>query len=187
MKKHIFGFALFSLIVASFVFIYAFFRAPSIPTKEAVLPPVTISETRSERPVYCPSRTKKLSYEVLGSEFDINNNKLRSKIRLPYNGRDMEFKQIFATAKLFTLDQKELPMTLKTVSIMKLDYKADETTLIIFSELDKNKKINEGQNLYVTFKISEDNIPESYADSTKNLTEAHEVLLVHGEKSVAIY
>ena len=36
MKKHIFGVALFSLIVIPFV--YAFFYAPSIPPKELVTP-----------------------------------------------------------------------------------------------------------------------------------------------------
>ena len=44
MKKHILGVALFSFIVASFAFIYAFFYAPSIPSKEAVKPPLSRTE-----------------------------------------------------------------------------------------------------------------------------------------------
>lgn len=85
MRKHIIGFALFSFIVASFVFTYAFFSAPSLVSKEAVKPPVSQYEPREEKPYTCNFRKNKLSYEVLSSQYFVDENKIVSKIRVSLN------------------------------------------------------------------------------------------------------
>ena len=82
MKKHIFGFVLFSLVIASFALVYAFFNAPSIPPAEAVKPPVAPTETRAEKPY----DRNNLSFEVLSSQYFVKENKIVSQIRVKYNG-----------------------------------------------------------------------------------------------------
>jgi hypothetical protein len=86
MKKHIFGFALFSFIVASFAITFAFLYAPTIPPKEAVKPPFMQTEMRTEKRSYCNLNKNNLSYEILSSQYFVEDNKIVSKIRVSLRG-----------------------------------------------------------------------------------------------------
>lgn len=182
MKKHIFGFVLFSLIVASFVLVYAFFNAPSIPPIEAVKPPISRTETREEKPYYCNLRRNKISFEVQSSQFDLEKNKLTSKVKVYWNGNENPPKQIYLTGNLFTLDQKEISKTIEPMVFTGTFNNRREATLVVLSKIGEDTKFDKRQNLYLNLKFSEDNSSENYSKPSKNLTEASQVLFVHGEK-----
>jgi len=184
MKKHIFGFVLFSLIVASFVLVYAFFNTPSIPPKEAVKPPIARMETREEKPYYCNLRRNKISFEVQNSQFDLDKNELTSKVKVYWNGNENPPKQIYLTGNLFTLDQKEISKTIEPMVFTGTFNNRREATLIVLSKIDKEIKFDERQNLYLNLKFSENDSSENYSKPSKNLAEASQVLFVHGENSV---
>jgi hypothetical protein len=184
MKKHIFGFLLFSFIVASFGLIFAFFYAPSIPPKESVKPPVPQTVERVEKPYSCPTKRNKISYEVLNSKFDLDGNELISKVKVSWTGSGAPPSQIYVRTELFTLVRNELTKTLETVTFEEVFENRSEATLIVVSKLDKvDSKIDEKQNLYVTFNFSEEFPTENYSNSGKNVAEAHPVLFVHGDVS----
>ncbi len=181
MKKHIFGFALFSLIVASFALVYAFFNAPSIPPKESVKPPVAQTETREEKPYLCNLLRSNLSYEVQSSQFDLVANKLTSKVKVYWNGDGNPPKQIYLTGNLFTLDQKDASKTIEPMVFTGTFNNRREATLVVLSKFGEEIKFDERQNLYVNLKISENSSSESYSKPSKNLSQASQVLFVHGE------
>jgi hypothetical protein len=184
MRKHIFGFALFSLIFASFALVYAFFYAPSIPPQEAVKPPISQTETRNEKPYSCQLRRNKLSYEVLSSQFDWDKRELTSKVKIFWNGYGESPTQIFAKIELFTIEENGFSESLEPMAFTKVFENRTEATLIIIRKLDEaNKKLSKGQNLYIDFNFSE-NYPEvDYVKSSKNLSQAYQVLFIHGEKT----
>lgn len=184
MKKHIFGFVLFSLVIASFALVYAFFNAPSIPPKEAVKPPVAQTETREEKPYFCNLRRNNLSFEVQSSQFDLDNNKLTSKVKVYWNGNENPPKQIYLTGNLFTLAQKETSKSIEPLVFTSAFNNRREATLVVLSNFGEEIKFDQRQNLYVNLKFSESDSSENYSKPSINLAEANQVLFVHGESSV---
>ncbi len=179
MRKHIFGFALFSLIFASFALVFAFFYAPSIPPKEAVKPPISQAEMRTEKPYSCNLRRNKLSYEVISSELD--GFKLISKVKVFWNGTEKAPEKIYLRPMLFTLDQKGSGLRLGWTTFNGVFGDKNEVTLVVTSDLDiAAKLVNEEQNWYVNYEISNDNKSENY--SLPNLAEVQQVLFVHDKK-----
>ena len=187
MKKHIFGAALFSLIVASFAFIYAFLYAPSIPPKEAVKPPLSQTEVRTEKPTYCNLKRNKLTYDVQSSQFDLDDKKLTSTVKITWNGSGEPPKEVFGKTELFTLDRKDFSKSFGQMTFTKVFENRNEATLIVVAKLDKSDKtIDERQNLYVSFNFSEIEDAKNDSSASKNLTEVHQVLFVHGKKPSTI-
>jgi hypothetical protein len=179
MRKHIFGFALFSLIFAAFALVYAFFYAPSIPPKEAVNPPVSQTETETERPFYCRRQKTKISFEVLSSQFDLSNNELVSKVKVYWNSEDNPPEKIYLNTELFTLNQKEASKSPESLEFAGAFTNRKEATLIVLSKIGKDYKVDERQNLYITFNFSEIYSPENYSPTNKNIDKASQVLFVH--------
>ena len=184
MKKHIFGFVLFSLVIASFAFVYAFFNAPSIPPVEAVKPPISQAETREEKPYFCNLRRNNLSFEVQSSQFDLDKNELTSKVKVYWNGNGNPPEQIYLTGNLFTFDKLETSKSIEPMVFSGTFNDRREATLIVLSNIGDEIKFNERQNLYVNLKFSENKSSENYSKPGKNLAEASQVLFVHGENSV---
>jgi hypothetical protein len=184
MKKHIFGFVLFSLVVASFALVYAFFNAPSIPPVEAVKPPVAQTETREEKPYFCNFRRNNFSYVVQSSQFDLDNNKLTSKVKVYWNGNGNPPEQIYLTGNLFTLDQKGTSKSIEPMVFTGAFNNRREATLVVLSNIGNETKFDRRQNLYVNLKFSENDTSENSSKPGKNLAEANQVLFVHGEGSV---
>jgi hypothetical protein len=184
MRKHILGFALFSLIFASFAVVYAFFYAPLIPPIEAVKPLISKTETREERPYSCRFKTNKLSFEIISSEFDLDKSELTSKVKIFWSGYGEPPKRIFAKIEFFTIDGNGFPESLDPVAFTKVFESRTEATLIVkkkFYELDR--RIDERRNLYVDLDFSENYPEEEYVEPNKNLSQAHQVLLIHSEKT----
>ena len=179
MRKHVLGFGIFNLIFASFALVYAFFYAPAIPPKETVKPPIAQTEIPVERPYTCQLKRNKISFEVQSSEFDLDKSQLTSKIKVTWNGNGEPPKQIFLKSELFTLDQRGTSKTLEPLVFATVFDKRSETTLIVFSKVGKSSKIDERQNLYVAFDLSENELSEVQSKVNKNIAEASQVLFVH--------
>ncbi len=179
MRKHVLGFGIFNLIFASFALVYAFFYAPAIPPKETVKPPIAPMETREERPYTCQLKRSKISFQVQSSEFDLDKSELTSKIRVTWNENGEPPKQIFLKSELFTIDQRGASKTLEPLVFTKVFDKRSEATLIVLSKVEKSTKIDERQNLYVAFDLSENEPSEVESKVNRNISAASQVLFVH--------
>lgn len=193
MKKHIFGFVLFSLIVASFVLVYVFFNAPSIPPKEAVKPPISRTETREEKPYYCNLRRNKISYEVQNPHLSLSFGQLTAKLKLNWNGMGKLPKEVYVTPYIFTLDNTKETFTasesiLTRFNKSNLEFSnskfliepfndSNEIEIAIQSTISNSKLLEENNNYYVVFDISTEKSEKGSFDVAKKLEEAKSVLL----------
>jgi hypothetical protein len=183
MKKHIFGFALFSIIVASFVFTYAFCSAPSLVPKEAVKPPVAQYEPREEKPYSCNFRKNKLSYEVLSSQYFVDEDKIVSKIRVSLNDSVAPSRiyvgTTFSSAGNIGKDRFGDQMTVENPFS-----EGREKIVTITSKVVDGEKIDIDENLYVMVMVS------VYDDAAKYKTrdeirQAKPVLFVYGKSTIS--
>jgi len=183
MKKHIFGFMLFSFVIASFAFVYTFFNVPSIPPVEAVKPPVSQAETREEKPYYCNLKRNNLSYEVLSSQYFVEENKIVSQIRVTLNGSIR-----VAPSKIY------VNTTFSTVGNIGEDGFGDsqiienpfadsrQKLVTVVSKVSRSKKIDVGGNLYVLASVTDYDGSVNYKRGG-DVTEAKAVLFVYGKNS----
>ena len=184
MKKHIFGFALFSFIVASFVFTYAFFSAPSLVSKEAVKPPVAQYEPREEKPYTCNFRKNKLSYEVLSSEYLVDENKLVSKIRIVYNDSiRVAPSRIYVGTTYSSAANIGKSGYGDQLTIENPFSEGREKTVTIVSNVAGGKKIDIDENLYVTVTVGDYDGSTNYRRNGE-VTQAKSVLFVYGKDSM---
>lgn len=178
MKKHFIGFTLFSLIVASFVFVYAFFSAPSLLPKEAVKPPVSQAETPVVRPYSCKFRSNKLSYEVLSSQYLAKENKLVSKIKVSWNGYTEAPKKVYVTS-LFSAVNNNERASFGSYEILESPFQNSDSKIVtVQTRVSGNMKVDEKDNLYVRFLVSDRN-DSVKAEDNGNFLENHSVLYVH--------
>lgn len=206
MKKHIFGVALFSLIVASFAIVYAFFRTPSIPLRETVNPPVSQIVPRAEKPASCNRmRSEKISYEAIGADLYLSGGKLASSLKLKWNGVGNPPKQLYITPRLFALDQtnksgfdvldttiysyaSERYKEFKTSKLLVDPFDAsDEKKVFIESQIFNVSNVKEDQNLYVVFDVTEEKPDENSFNYETRLNEAKSVLLIPRPNTSIIY
>ena len=181
MKKHIFGFMLFSLIVASFVMVYAFFYAPACPPKEAVKPPVPQTISRTEPQTYCNMNKNKLSYEVLSSQYFVDENKIVSKIRVSLNGSVRVAPSKIYVGMIFSTAGKSSASQFGEYEIVENPFaESREKIVTIVSKSVDGRTIDIDENLYARASVS-----DSYEGSVKSTdnTQPKAVLFVYGEKS----
>lgn len=81
MKRHIFGFAIFLMIVGLTVIAYSFFKPFVIPEV-----PKTVS-VENDRPYSCWTDRRPVSARVLTAEYDVWSGELVADIKLSWNGR----------------------------------------------------------------------------------------------------
>jgi hypothetical protein len=184
MKKHIFGFALFSLIVASFVLIYAFFYAPSIPPKNAVKPPVSQTETRADKPYFCPTKRKDFSYEIVSANYFAEQGKLVTKVKLYWNGYGEAPKTISVQPRVFSIDNYDKAITLKTETFENPFTEGGSDFISVESKFVLNGMGNGLPNLYVVLDFTDATKGDSLSSEKPGLAEAFHVLYVYGESSV---
>ena len=184
MKKHIFGFVLFSLIVVSFALIYAFFFAPSIPSKESVRPPVPQTEVRTERPACYPKRLKDFSYEVISANYFAEQGKLVSKVKLYWNGNGAAPKRISVSPRVFTLDDSEKSTSLKAEALINPFEDGNSKTISIESKYVLSDNGSGPANFYVVFDVLDNSSGTRLTSEKVNLSEAFHILYVYGEVNV---
>ena len=181
MKKHIFGVALFSLIVASFALIYAFFFAPSIPPKESVKPPASKIETREEKPTSCyPKKMKPVSYTVESSSFLADKNILKSKIILQWNGNRFEpSKKISIQPRFFTNENYANAKVLNTETIVEPFKDGYRTIVNLETKIVLQNPGRVVPNFYVLFDITDGETGTVLTDDRAGLSEAYPVTYIH--------
>ncbi len=183
MKKHIFGFALFSFIVASFVFTYAFFSAPSLVSKEAVKPPVAQYEPREEKPYTCNFRKNKLSYEVLSSQYFVDEDKIVSKIRVSLNDSVAPSK-IYVGATFSSAGNIGKNGYGDQLTVENPFAEGREKIVTITSKVVEGEKIDIDENLYVMVTVADCDGSTNYK-RTGEVTQAKPVLFVYGKSSMS--
>jgi hypothetical protein len=184
MKKHILGFALFSFIVASFAFAYAFFFAPSLVSKEAVKPPVTQTETRTETPYYSRTRCKKFSYEVLSSQYFVDENKIVTKIRVSQN-ESVAPAKIFVTTSFSSAGNIDKNTSVTYQIIENPFAEGREKIVTLVSRVNDGRKINIDENLYASVAVTDSDGATGYKKS-EEIMQTKPVLFVYGEKTSRI-
>lgn len=181
MKKHFIGFTLFSLIVASFVLVYAFFYAPACPPKEAVKPPVPQTVTRTEpRRSYCNLNRNKLSYEVLSSQYFVDENKIVSRIRVSLNGSVRVAPSKIYVGTTFSSAGNGGESRFGDYEVVENPFaESREKIVTVVSKAVNGRTIYIDENLYVRVSVSD------YEGSVKSadVTQAKAVLFVYGEKT----
>ncbi len=184
MKKHIFGFAMFCLIVASFALVYTFFYAPAIPPKETVKPPVALTEVSKERPYTCRMNRNKVSYEVQSAVFDFENNKFISKITLYWEGRGTPPKEILVEPELFTLENVEKSVAdskaIGPKTLVDPFKDGDQATVTIEYNFVQSNQVSRDNNMYVVFNFR-DKEGDYLMKTNKTLPEAYQVLVNFGK------
>ena len=180
MKKHILGVALFSLIVASFAVIFAFFYTPSIPPKEAVKPPLTLNEARTQQPYSCNMRKNKLAHEVQSSQLNVWEGKLISSLKLNWNGSQEAPASVFINARIFDINKPESVSFVRS-NMFRSDFNERNEAKIDF-ELDfylpKDLK-KAGNNFYVVFDVYDRYTRENSLFESDRIAEAKSVLMVY--------
>lgn len=187
MKKHIFGFALFSFIVASFAFAYAFLYAPTIPPKEAVKPPFTQTEARTENRGYCNLNKNNLSYEILSAQYFVDENKIVSKIRVSLNGSIRVAPSKIYVGTTFSSVGNIGKNGFGDYQVVENPFAESRDKIVtVVSKVEDGKKIDIDENLYVLVSVTDYDGSSDYKKST-DVTRAKAVLFVYGEKTGAIF
>ena len=187
MKKHLLGFAIFSFIFASFAVAFAFLYAPKIPQiaqVEEVRQPVFETDKRNR----CNKKSENNMFEVISTQYNLDEKKLISKIKMTSSSFDRERENIIVNTKLYTMGQSEaVKFPVKDVKVWTFEptkNSKNEWTFYVESDLSKYE-IDPQENLYARFNFSiaigcmrgsfeglEDSQPKS-------------VLFVHGKNSIS--
>jgi hypothetical protein len=181
MRKHILGFALFSLIFAAFALVYAFFYAPSIPPKEAVKPPIAQTETQLEKPISCDLKKNKYSVKVISSRYLVDEGKIVSQIRVSLNKNFSPSEMLFVRTN-FTTGGKTSGVRFSNSNHVKNPF-AEENwrDVTVVSNVPSAERPQKNENLYVTALVSDEDVIFRQGD---DITEAKSVLFVYGRNSI---
>lgn len=183
MKKHIFGLALFSFIFASFAFTFAYFYAAALPQIAVVKQPVFVPEGCC-RTLYSSDYTylsRNLECRILNSEFNLDSNEFVSQISLKWNSDEKRPEKIFLSIDIKT--DKENYFYLKEV-INKPFAANNETKVTVKSRLTRDALIDRKKNLYASMLFSLNGSSTGSDEVHSRLLQRHEVLLVHGNRSI---
>jgi hypothetical protein len=101
MRKHLFGFTLFSLIVGSAVMIYPLVRSYEIPTV-----PLEIN-MGNDKKYACDYMNERISYRIVSAEFDVNTGKFTSLIEIKWNESSLPPETVYMS--LFLLENLQDP------------------------------------------------------------------------------
>lgn len=163
MKKHIFGFALFRLIFASFAFV--FFNSSKIKSLNV--------ETKDPESI---KNQKLLVYKLQSVQFDLDSGKLISQIELTWNGFEPP-SEIFVHYQVtgfrdenfnfFVCDRLDKP------------FKNGKTVTVAIATTTPRYSGDEKDNLYAAIRLSDD----AFRISKENYSELAPVLFVHGNDS----
>lgn len=165
MKKHIFGFALFGLILTSFAFTFAFFSSPKVEYLNI--------ETKVPHFI---NNQKLLVYKVQSVQFDLDSGKLISNVEFTWNGIEPPT-EIFMNAEVTVFDQNK---NFNFFIFDRLDkpFKNGNKVIAAFETTAVRYVGDEKNNLYASFGFSGDAMPK---ETDSGLTP---VLFVHGKKSI---
>jgi hypothetical protein len=182
MRKHILGFAVFNLIVISFGLIYAFIYVPAIPKSDEVTQPVTPARQPAVSYDYRASchqnKAKKISSEIISSNYYFNENKIVTKVRVTLGGAAPTPDKIFISADYSAARNLgkdgfgDRQMIANPFAIGR------ERIFTVVSPVSKNAGLSPRENLYVLVNVT-DLDGSGLSGSSNDLTQTKEVLFVH--------
>ncbi len=180
MKKHLLGFAIFSLIVSGFVTVWAVFGyltqpIPVVPKVESDRLPVFKSEKRKS----CNMRRDKISYEVGNSYFFAEENVVISNLKLRWNGYGAPPEEVFVMTKIFSGDQQNEIYESGTY-YKNVFENGNEVNLTVRTNPPLGIKPDLKNNFYADYSISTGFGDES---SYKYKEKPSQVVVVHGDRS----
>ncbi|CAN5614156.1 hypothetical protein BH20ACI4_BH20ACI4_04920 [soil metagenome] len=182
MKKHILGFAIFSLIVGSFVSVWALFGyftqpIPVVPKVESDRLQVFKSEKRKS----CNMKRDKISYEVIKPSYYFADEKvIISTIKLKWNGYGSPPEVVSLIPKISTANHDTtdfVPASEKTLRDVFTDQREVTLTLKTYPKNTSDKLLS--NNFYLDFKITTDEGLDNYS-----FENPHQIIVVHGEGSI---
>jgi hypothetical protein len=182
MRKHIFGFALFSLIFVSFAVVFALFRTTPISTVREIKPPVIVTEEKN----YCPKKTAEanaISHEIIGSSFFYDESRVVTTIRIWWNKTSPPPAKVYITthfSEIGSVDGKGFG----DEKILENPFaESNEKIVTVVSRVSNREAIDKNVNLYVFANVTDYADSMSYMKGGETVI-AKEVLLVHGESSI---
>ena len=186
MKKHLFGLAIFSFIFAAFAFAFAFFYAPQIPQLAEVDEKVSDKQhigIYGKTSCFRNNR-KNISVQVVNSQYFSDEDKIISEIKLDWNGAGAPPEKIYLTTLISASANNAENSFGGVVQILEEPFEdGTRKTFKVVSRGSHNKKVNKQNNLYVVASASEFSGEET-EQINKNVSEAKEVVFVHGESSI---
>jgi len=166
MKKHILGFAVFGFIFASFAVAFAIINAPAIPQGDAV-EVFGVPVYKAEKPSSCRKSAKKLSYEIISSQLDLQKRKLYTRISLKWNGHEPAPKNLYANINLLIPSEKY--SMYDSTNIVTAFNIGNTTMVLLESDVSESFSNFQNENIYAKISISEQfvnaKIDESYSDA----------------------
>lgn len=180
MKKHVFGFALFSFIFLSFAVVFALFGTTQVSTIREFKHRIVTAEEKK----FCPKRTSEasaISHEVISSYFFYDENRIVSTVRISWNRTSpppvkISVSSVFA----FAGDGNNFGVS----KIVENPFsESNEQIVTITTEVSEHEPISKKANLYVYTFANEHhgskaiNMPEDFTLMTP-------VVFVHGESSI---
>ncbi len=167
MKKHILGVAIFSLIVGSFVSVWALYGYFTQP-----IPVVPKVES---------DRREKISYEVIKPSYYFADEKvIVSTIKLKWNGYGSPPEVVSLIPKISTANHDTtdiFPASEKTLRDVFTDQREVTLTLKTYPKNTSDRLLS--NNFYLDFKITTDEGLDNYS-----FENPHQIVVVHGESSV---
>ncbi len=179
MKKHLFGFAIFSFIFASFAVAFAYFYAPPIPQISVIEEnePFQLI-TESVEKTSCFGVTKKdISYQIQYTQYDSDNDQFISKMYVTWKGNGEAPKKLFVATKIYTLEQRKFAEHFSSM-VFTEPFENSKTAMLIVKFKIPENLFDKKQNLYATFNFSESSNDE-YEFSSGTTTESQSVLYFH--------
>ncbi len=184
MKKHLFGFAIFGFIFASFAVAFAYFYAPPIPQiGEVKQSPVYLSEPRTSCFKKSENR-KSLKHEIISSQYFYDENKVVSEIKLTWNGYGSAPEKINVVTILTASEYSKSGRNSTLQEFQNPFADSRIATIKVVSRILEAEKLDKGTNLYAFFRISGVNFNYDDFDGNANLKEPTQVVFVHGNSSI---
>jgi hypothetical protein len=192
MKKHLFGLAVFSFIFAAFALTSAFFYAPPIPQVAEIEENYAAAHriVSYEKTSCFRSSRKKLSAEVINSQYFFDQDKIISEVKLVWRGSGIPPEKVYLTTIVSGSEDKPSAAFGGVYQVLEAPFQSGrEKTFTVISRESGNIKIKKQDNLYVVTAVSEFSGVETGAINKsvyndKSFSEAKEVVFVHGESSI---
>lgn len=171
MKKHLLGFAVFSSIFFVTALVFSFFYNPVIPKVEVVEAPVE----SFEKPFGCKKKPRSVTFEILSSNYFVDEGKIISKIRVlqPVNASKLYIYGTFSTAD--GLVREELVKVVENPV-------SESNSQVVTVETNVGKGISADTNLYAMFRVTE-TVNQTESRRVTDLSQTKAVLFVHGKSS----
>jgi hypothetical protein len=194
MKKHLLGLTIFSLILASFAFAFAFFYTPLIPhiaeVETAEILPVVknLNVEINSAPTSCWLETKKqndISFEIITTQFNEDKQELISQFKLRWKGDDKPPKLVYATMGVFLLSS-DGEKILSDVTVLNEPFKnglEKQFTMKLNQNFGFGFSDNLKNNFYAVYNFQAENSLKSNTKNQFDLSEAKQVLFVHDNDS----